>query len=268
MPQIQQAWTHTGLKDRRLKQYRLSSRMRKAILSQPMLLAARSALLYGAAIVWCPGRTARSRDPSGDLGVAADTCRPRRPARGHRRPGTAQRPRFHTVIVRRLGVLRRSVRVIVVLALALAACSPTPEIASPPSRFPDLGAFTAVDPGDYDDLGATKFLSPNEQVNCLLDRGPHESVICLGFPGVPDSVAGTGCATVRKADESDGDGPYAITRSGSGCVTARSVRPMNAGRKLVGKNATCVAGEDQLVACIDADNRHGFVLRPSGSWTF
>ena len=172
------------------------------------------------------------------------------------------------MIVRRLGVLRRSVRVIVVLALALAACSPTPEIASPPSRFPDLGAFTAVDPGDYDDLGATKFLSPNEQVNCLLDRGPHESVICLGFPGVPDSVAGTGCATVRKADESDGDGPYAITRSGSGCVTARSVRPMNAGRKLVGKNATCVVGEDQLVACIDADNRHGFVLRPSGSWTF
>ena len=65
-----------GLKDRRLKHYRLSSRMRKAILSQPMLLAARSALLYGAAIVWCPGRTARSRDPSGDLGVATDSCRP------------------------------------------------------------------------------------------------------------------------------------------------------------------------------------------------
>ena len=172
------------------------------------------------------------------------------------------------MIAGRLGVQRRRVRVIVVLALALAACSPTPEIASPPSHFPDLGASTAVDPGDYDDLGATKFLSPNEQVNCLLDRGPHQSVICLGFQGARDSVAGAGCAMVRKADESNGDGPYAITRSGSGCVTARSVRPMNAGRKLVGKNATCVVGKDQLVACIDASNRHGFVLQPSGSWTF
>jgi len=172
------------------------------------------------------------------------------------------------VIVRQPGVQKRSVHAIVVLALALAACSPTPEIACPPSRFPDLGAFTAVDPGDYDDLGATKFLSPNEEVNCLLDRGPHQSVICLGFQGVPDSVAGAGCPMVRKADESDGDGPYAITQSGNGCVTARSVRPMNAGRKLVGKNATCVAGKDQLVACIDADHRHGFVLQPSGSWAF
>jgi len=172
------------------------------------------------------------------------------------------------VIAGRLGVQRRRVRVIVVLALALAACSPTPEIASPPSHFPDLGAFTAVDPGDYDDLGDTYFLSPNEQVDCGIDGGADESAVCHGFPGVPDSVAGTGCPTVRKADESDGDGPYAITRSGSGCVTARSVRPMNAGRKLVGKNATCVVGKDQLVACIDADNRHGFVLRRSGSWAF
>jgi len=73
---IQQAWTHMGLKDRRLKHYRLSSRMRKVIPSQPMLLAARSALLYGVAVAWCPGRTARSHDPAGDLGVATDTCRP------------------------------------------------------------------------------------------------------------------------------------------------------------------------------------------------
>ena len=162
----------------------------------------------------------------------------------------------------------RGSRWVAAVAFALSACSPDSESASPPPNFPDLGAFTAVDPGDYDDLGATKFLSPNEEVNCLLDRGPHESVICLGFPGVPTSIAGSGCPTVRKADESGGDVPYAITRSGSGCVTARSVKPMSAGRKLVGKNATCVVGKDQLVACIDADNRHGFVLQPSGSWAF
>lgn len=157
---------------------------------------------------------------------------------------------------------------IAAVGLVLAACSSTPTTASPPATFPDLDAFTTVDAGDYDDLGDTKFLSPNEEVNCLLDRGTHQSVICLGFPGVPDSVAGTGCSMVRKADDSGGDVPYAITRTDSGCVTARSVKPMNAGRKLVGKNATCVVGKDELVACIDADNRHGFVLRPSGSWVF
>lgn len=162
----------------------------------------------------------------------------------------------------------RGSRWVAAMVFALTACSQHSEPPSPPPNFPDLGAFAAVDPGDYDDLGATKFLSPNEEVNCLLDRGAHESVICQGFPGVPNSVTGTGCPTVRKADESGGDVPYAITRSGSGCVTARSVRPMNAGRKLVGKNATCVVGKDQLVACIDADNRHGFVLQPSGSWVF
>ena len=37
---------------------------------------------------------------------------------------------------------------------------------------------------------------------------------------------------------------------------------------VVGKNGTCVIGDDQLVACIDADNRHDFVLKPSGSWAF
>jgi hypothetical protein len=162
----------------------------------------------------------------------------------------------------------RGFRCVAAVALALTACSPASETASPPPNFPDLEAFAAVDPGDYDDLGDTNFLSPNQEVDCVLDWGPHESVICHGFPGVSDSVAGTGCPTVRKADESGGDVPYAITRSNSGCVTARSVKPMNAGRKLVGKNATCVVGKDQLVACIDADNRHGFVLQPTGSWVF
>ncbi|OPX07254.1 hypothetical protein [Mycobacterium sp. AT1] len=157
---------------------------------------------------------------------------------------------------------------IAVGAFTLAACSPTPKIASPPSNFPDLSAFTAVDPGDYDDLGDTNFLSPDQQIDCVLDWGAHESVICHGFPGVPNSIGGSGCPTVRKADESGGDVPYAIVRSASRCVTARSVKPMNAGSKLVGKNATCVAGRDQLVACIDADHRHGFVLQPSGSWAF
>jgi hypothetical protein len=165
-------------------------------------------------------------------------------------------------------VIRAGFAANVLLAVSLlASCSSASSTADPPSGFPDLNAFEAVDTADYD-IGGTTFLSPNQQVDCLLDWGPQKSVICHGFPGVPDSVTGTGCAAVRKPDESRSDQPYAITRTGNGCVTARSVKPMDAGRKLVGQNATCVVGKDQLVACIDADHRHGFVLQPSGSWAF
>jgi hypothetical protein len=44
--------------------------------------------------------------------------------------------------------------------------------------------------------------------------------------------------------------------------------PITAGKKLVGDNSTCVVGKNNLVACIDAHHKHGFVLQPSGSWTF
>lgn len=44
--------------------------------------------------------------------------------------------------------------------------------------------------------------------------------------------------------------------------------PISTGKKLVGDNSTCVVGKKNLVACIDADHKHGFVLQPSGSWTF
>jgi hypothetical protein len=92
--------------------------------------------------------------------------------------------------------------------------------------------------------------------------------VCNGnIRGVPDSVPGTGCVSVRKPDPATGDAPYVFERSGHECTLSR--RPlMDVGRKLSGKNGTCAVGDDGLVACIDADNKHGFVLQPSGSWTF
>jgi hypothetical protein len=44
--------------------------------------------------------------------------------------------------------------------------------------------------------------------------------------------------------------------------------PIQTRQKISGTNGTCAVGENELVACIDADNKHGFVLQPSGSWTF
>jgi hypothetical protein len=160
----------------------------------------------------------------------------------------------------------RAVQFLTVLMLGLAACSSHPKTAAPPANFPDLNAFTAVDPNDpkrtYD-----LFVSP-EQISCSLDAGPQKnSIVCSGnLRGLPDSVTGTGCPGIRRAGDST-DAPYAFERSGPECVSSRFM-PLAAGRKMVGKNGTCAVGEGGLVACIDADNKHGFVLQPSGSWAF
>lgn len=152
-----------------------------------------------------------------------------------------------------------------VLILGLAACSSTPKTANPPEGFPDLNAFTAVDPNDPK-LTSTSFVSPT-QISCVLDFGPQRSIVCSGnLEGLPDSIMGTGCPAVRKA-ESTSDAPYAFERSGPECVSDRAM-PLAAGKKLVAKNGTCAVGDDGLVACIDSDNKHGFVLKSSGSWTF
>jgi len=156
-----------------------------------------------------------------------------------------------------------------ILTLTLSACAQSSQPGrEPPNGFPNLNEFQAVDPADYPATMAN-FYSPGG-VHCLLDWGQEQSVICGGnVPGVPDTVPGTGCPYVRKLDQSSShDEPYVIMRDQGQCVTARSVKTMQAGRKLTKANATCAVGKDDLVACIDADNKHGFVLKPSGSWTF
>jgi hypothetical protein len=156
----------------------------------------------------------------------------------------------------------RRARWLVVVVLGLAACSSAPKTAAPPANFPDLSAFTAVDPNDPK-LTSTSFVSP-DQISCVLDFGPQRSIVCSGnLEGLPDSVTGSGCPAVRKAN----DASYAFERSGPECVSDRAM-PLAAGRKFVGKNGTCAVGDGGLVACIDSDNKHGFVLKPSGSWVF
>jgi hypothetical protein len=160
----------------------------------------------------------------------------------------------------------RAAQCLTVLVLGLAACSSAPETAVPPANFPNLSAFTAVDPQDYH-VSGTSFLSPN-QIDCVLDFGPHAVTGCNGdMPGIPTSVPGSGCVSARKADPANADAPYVFQRSGRECATSLA-RPMQPGKKLVAKNGTCAVGDGGLVACIDADNKHGFVLQPSGSWAF
>jgi hypothetical protein len=154
----------------------------------------------------------------------------------------------------------------VIVVLVLAACSSPPKSTESPPGFPDLNTFAAVDPEDYH-VSGTSFVSP-DQIDCVLDFGPHAATACNGvIPGVPTSVPGSGCISVRKADPADADAPYVFQRSGRECASSRAI-PIGAGKKLSGKNGTCAVGGDGLVACIDADNKHGFVLQRSGSWVF
>ncbi len=155
---------------------------------------------------------------------------------------------------------------VVLSAVALAACTPSDQGPRPPAGFPDLTKFAAVDPSHYT-LGGTAFVTP-DQVTCVLDYGPRKSTVCSGeIQGLPTSVSGTGCPVVRKVDESSSNAPYVLRREEPGCASSR-VMPIHAGQKLIGANGTCAVGEDDLVACIDADFKHGFVLKPSGSWAF
>ncbi|HEX7824084.1 MAG TPA: hypothetical protein VF477_04195 [Mycobacterium sp.] len=83
---------------------------------------------------------------------------------------------------------------------------------------------------------------------------------------MPTSAQGD-CAWVHKADQATADAPYVLEHSDDACASSRAM-PIASGKKLVAKNGTCAVGKDGLVACIDADNKHGFVLQPSGSWVF
>jgi len=158
----------------------------------------------------------------------------------------------------------RAAQCLTVLVLGLAACSSAPETAVPPANFPDLSAFTPVDPQDYH-VSGTSFVSPN-QIDCVLDFGPHAVTVCSGvIPGVPASQGG--CAWAHKADPAATDAPYVLEDSDDACATSLA-RPIQPGKKLVTTNGTCAVGDGGLVACIDADNKHGFVLQPSGSWAF
>jgi hypothetical protein len=92
--------------------------------------------------------------------------------------------------------------------------------------------------------------------------------VCSGdIQGIPASASGNGCPVVRKVDESSSNSPYSLHREEPDCASSR-VMPIQTRQKISGTNGTCAVGENELVACIDADNKHGFVLQPSGSWTF
>lgn len=61
-------------------------------------------------------------------------------------------------------------------------------------------------------------------------------------------------------------GPYSF-QEGTGCQILTTPL-LNVGQKITTAGITCAVGGDRLTACIDPLLNRGFVLQPSGSWTF
>jgi len=176
--------------------------------------------------------------------------------------------------------------IIAVLGAILAP--PLIATAAPPG-FPDLSAFSSVDPRSY--LRITNdgrpgggsnsvtwvYFSTSDAVQCqwlyvpdaLQNVTTNTEITCSGnIPGIPDSVpdnGGPGCARVGPATVLSPE--FALGGHGAACPPFNAVA-LDPGHKIETANTTCVVGAGSLIACIDPATAHGFVLQPSGSSVF
>jgi hypothetical protein len=158
----------------------------------------------------------------------------------------------------------RFARAIVALLLLATACSSHPTTAAPPPNFPDLSGYKPIELKDSVGIGK-RFLTSNG-INCSFDWGAAHSIVCSGdVSGFPSP--GNGCPIAHRVDESKPDSPYVLARTGGDCTSYR-VEPVAPGTKYFTANGACGVAQDGMVACIDTDNKHGFVLHGSESWAF
>lgn len=157
----------------------------------------------------------------------------------------------------------------VALAMSVSAC------ADPPPKFPDLNGFVAADANQYTRPGRQwsgyLFFTTLSGVNCQI----VSTVVCGGnIPGIPSGSVGhdgQGCGRVTKGgSSSSGPESYKLSSHDGQCPPFADTI-LNAGQKLSigdGKtSATCAVADGDVTACVDYW-KHGFVLRPEGSWTF
>lgn len=170
-----------------------------------------------------------------------------------------------------------------------------------PAGFPDLSKFTAVSSEPYitrwskgaTDMSFLAFVTPYD-IGCrfgapkeLADSG--QGVRCGGAPVGVDNIPTTDLMKREVATPKSGDcvvgsvgpgddsagAPYQLSHYFYGGCDGKSPGPINRGSLLaVGQkvsygHVTCVVDTNTIVACLDtASDEHGFVLKPSGSWTF
>ena len=170
-----------------------------------------------------------------------------------------------------------------VAALAGAGCARegtgTAAAEPPAHEFPNLDQFAPVDVAPFrseERGGPVIQFSTTAGVQCKITLA---SPSCGGrFSADAYGPGDTPCATVfveSYAPDGTPD-PYEIQRSGDDCTSneAPSYRVLEPGSKLVvdwgpGQGRyVCAVGPVDRVACIDEQHHQGFVIEPSGAWTF
>ncbi len=182
---------------------------------------------------------------------------------------------------------------VLVLAVAVASACQTSPIGQPaaertePSRaIPDISKYGSVDWQQFDPGGSpgkgylVRFSTPDGTTRCSILNGLSAS--CVGnIAGMPDSAPDYSSDRDTFAGNDSGRCPgvlynasdpqkpqYAFRKNGGGCPPFADTKTLGAGQKLVKYQITCAVGDGNLTACINSATNHGFVLRPSGSWTF
>lgn len=165
----------------------------------------------------------------------------------------------------------RAAETALVTAIATLGLGTATAQAAPPG-FPDLDAFAPVNAGQYalqqpKASPAIKFATPDGLECGISLYGPDDPTIhtyawCIGpIPGMPDDAPVVHGPTDKVMSNGAG-----FVRGGGGTPGPQKV--IEVGRKISSANITCVIGADRLTACINRVDNHGFVLQPSGSWTF
>lgn len=170
---------------------------------------------------------------------------------------------------------------LLVLAGASAVLTAPLAHAAPPPNFPDLTGFSVVTSthlATYQRTAAqvVKFSTP-DGLACMMSAlgGVAPTVRCYGpVPG----TAGLAVTADPNAKAPSDFGVAQLHAANMGTISSyRADRPTDLdgaallapGEKVTQTTMTCGVAPGGVTACIDtADGGHGFVLQPSGSWTF
>ena len=184
----------------------------------------------------------------------------------------------------RLNVLCRltAVGLLVSITSACHISSPGQSAFESAHEIPDFSGYASVDWQQFASDGSpgngylVRFSTPDGTTRCSILNGLTAS--CVGnIAGMPESAPdysrdkdtfggndSGSCAGVLFG----GDSQYSFRRNGGGCPPSADTKTLQAGQKLVKYQITCAVADGNLTACINTATNHGFVLRPSGSWTF
>lgn len=181
--------------------------------------------------------------------------------------------------------MRISKKLSIALACAAGALSPLMNVniaQADPAGFPDLSQFPAEDAfGHYalrmrPDHYTIAFLSPNRDFNCAFAAHPNSNGFsgfsCGGnIPGtdsvpVSEEALPSPCARVLLSAGEDGG---SIEKQDPKCSENQLFGvPLLPGHRVVDESVTCGATSTVIMACINEDTQHGFVISRAQTWTF